>query len=761
MKIIYGKELTAEEKKVATDISLENGIMYDTARLLFYRGIDTPKKARVFLNAGKCGFHSPMLMGGMKDAVNRIARARANSENVLIFGDYDADGICATTVLYYCLKEFGITARTVVPERDEGYGLNIATITELYKNQKIDLLITVDCGISDREIVEQLKNIGIDVIVTDHHEPPEELPDCICVNPKIEGNGYPFSGLCGAGVAYKLGCALIGEKADEYLDVVSLATVADSMDLVGENRDIVVEGLKLFNASNVRLLFKYLIGDSGKQVTAQTLAYNVAPKINAGGRMGDAACALKLFLSSDENEVFSLTAKLCEYNIARQNECDTIYKQAKEIIVSEGLGRDDVILVANENWRAGFIGIVAAKLVEEYHRPVIVFAGHDGYFKGSARTVEGINIHEAISSVKEHLLGYGGHSQAAGVSVSKENFPIFKKAINEYVKKHYSALDLTPVVYADWEITGGVSSTFAKEIELLEPFGVGNRRPIFTAEIDAVESLPLRNGSAHYTYKINALEILDFNGGGNVYTLSLPIKKKILFEINFSVFRKREYIKGYAKGISADYGDYSALKSHIFENELKKICSDGERNFSVLNMGDVESMNDGYGTIFVVSDVDTLKKYPKLKNLSISLFKPEANGCKDCVVVSLKSLPYGYDRIVYLDKPIDTLPCNIKSYVIDEIIGYKVLDEISIERSVFAEYFNKFKALSGNVYNNSAEFCERYLNDGKACEAVFALTVFIELGIMFIKDGRIYYDQKIKNPLTNSKVYSKIYSLKV
>lgn len=761
MKIIYGKELTAEEKKVVTDISLKNGIMYDTARLLYYRGVDTPQKANLFLNAGKGGFHDPFLMGGMKDAVNRIVKARENGENVLIFGDYDADGICATTVLYYCLKQFGITARTVVPEREDGYGLNINTIIELNKSLKIDLLLTVDCGISDREIIEQIKKLGIDVIVTDHHEPPELLPDCICVNPKIEGDEYPFCWLCGAGVAYKLGYALIGDSADEYLDVVSLATVADSMDLVGENRDIVVEGLKLFNTPHIRLPFKYLVGDSGKKVTAQTLAYNVAPKINAGGRMGDAACALRLFLSTDENEIFSLTAKLFEYNIARQNECDAIYKQAKEIIVSEGLGRDDIILVAEESWRAGFIGIVAAKLVEEYRRPVIVFAGHDGYLKGSARTVDGINIHETISSVKELLIGYGGHSQAAGVSVSKENFPLFKKAINERVKKQCGALDLTPVAYADWEITNGVSAAFAREIELLEPFGVGNRRPIFTSEIAAVESLPIRNGSAHYTYKIDSLEILDFNGGGNVYTLSLPIKKKVLFEINLSVFRKKEYIKGYAKGISVDYGDYSALKAHIFENELKKINSDGERIFSAITMREAESINGGYGTLFAVSDVGTLKKYPRLKNLTVNLFQPELSGCKDCIVISPKFLPDGYDRIIYLDKPIDTLACEQESLIVDEFIGYKLVDEISVERDVFAEYFNKFKALSGKPYNNSAEFCERYVNDKNVCEAVFALTVFIELGILLVKDGRIYYDPKIKNPLTNSKVYSKIYSLKV
>ena len=470
MKIIYGKKPSESESLVITKIAAECGILYDTARLLFCRNINTVEKAKAFLNAGKHGFINPFLLDGMKEATERISHAKEFGEKILVFGDYDADGICATAILFNALKDFGVDVLRFVPEREDNYGLNVGIVSRFDAQEKIDLLITVDCGISDRDKIEELKNLGIDVIVTDHHEPPEILPDCIKINPKILGQEYSFHELCGAGVAYKLASALIGKKADTYLDFVALATVADSMDLVGENRDLVVEGLKLFNDKNsLRPCFKYLLGDNNKQVTAQTLAYTVAPRVNAGGRMGDAATALQLFTTNDQNKVFDLAVKLSGYNTARQVECDKIYKEAKAKIQSENLSDSEMILVADENWRTGFIGIVAAKLVEEYARPVIVFAGSDGYLKGSARSVESFNIYDAINSVKELLITFGGHSQAAGVSVSKENFPLLKSALNSYVKDVGAVLDVEQKVYVEWEIDGEFSPRFAKEIEYLEP----------------------------------------------------------------------------------------------------------------------------------------------------------------------------------------------------------------------------------------------------------------------------------------------------
>lgn len=758
MKIIYGKSLTAKQNKAVSYIASECGILFDTARLLFYRGIDTLDKAKAFLNPGKSGFIDPLLLNDMENAVKRIIKAKDNREKVLIFGDYDADGVCATTILYYCLKEFGIIADCFVPERDEGYGLNLNTIEKLREQKGVDLLITVDCGISSADIIEELKNKGVDVIVTDHHEPPDILPNCIKINPKIAGQKYPFTELCGAGVAYKLGSALIGDGADKYLDFVALATVADSMDLVGENRDLVVEGLKLFNNPyQLRSQFKNLLGDTNKQVTAQTLAYVIAPRVNAGGRMGDANSVLTLFTTNDQNEIFDLSAKLCSYNIARQVECDNIYKQAKEKIKRNGLENDGVILVADNAWRVGFVGIVAAKLVEEYNRPVIVFAGHDGYLKGSARSVEGLNIYEVIAQVKDLLIAYGGHSQAAGVAVKEENYTALSKALNERVKNLTSDIDLEQPILVEWNVTSPINMRFAREIDALEPFGVGNRKPLFTTEVEVINSLPLKSGSAHYSFKTEVLDMLDFNGEKNVFPLSLPVSKKVVFEINRSVYKNRESIKGIVRSVHPNYGDFSAIELNIFHNEVKKLSLD-------FSAGDIKIIKEedvvkSANTLYVITDAKNLECYPQLKGLPLNVFSLNSGNLSQ-IVISPIEIPEGFDKVVYLDKPMQVMSCDSEIFVVDDRIGYRNLDKISVDRSDFARNFSTLRNLSGKEYKNAVSFCSKYFDKEERLQTLFTIQVFMELGIFKVNNGRFTFDEKVKNTLTNSRVYSKIYTLK-
>ncbi|MBQ9734957.1 MAG: single-stranded-DNA-specific exonuclease RecJ [Clostridia bacterium] len=759
MKLVYGKTLNADETLTVQNIAKSCDVLFDTARLLFYRNVDTVDKAKRFLSAGKHGFYSPFLFSGMKDAVERISLAKERDENILVFGDYDADGVCATTVLYYCLTEFGIkNLRIYVPEREEGYGLNVDMVTRFNEEKPVDLLITVDCGISDFDKIERLNSLGIDVIVTDHHEPPEILPDCIKVNPKLVGQEYPESVLCGAGVAYKLGYALIGKAADKYLDFVALATVADSMDLIGENRDIVVEGLKLFNdKKTLKLPFKNLLGENNKIVSAQTLAYVIAPRINAGGRMGDANAALELFTAKEPEHIYDLSVKLNGYNIERQTECDNIYHEAKIKIKKYSLETRDVILVKDEKWSAGFIGIVAAKLVEDYGRPVIVFAGHDDYLKGSARSVEPINIHDAITAVKDLLIGFGGHSQAAGVSVSKENFSAFDLALNTFVKNNYGKTDFEQKIYADWDVSDEISERFAREIDMLEPFGVGNRRPIFTTEVGAITSLPLKAGSLHYFFKCKPLEILDFNGQKHVQTLSLPIKKKVLFEINVSTFKSKLSVKGYARAVLPEYGDFNGLDEYILENELSKI--DGERTFKWISRAEFFNGN-GTGTLYAISDPKNLSLYPELSTLPRSLFVPEGKNFSDCIVVSLKEVPDGFSRVIYLDTPVSIVNSDVPCAVVKDVCGYKFIKRLSTDRVDFARIFNQLRLLSGKIYKGSADFAFKYANPVDRQQFVFVTEVFLQLNIFSVKNGIFTYNEKVKNALTNSKLYSKIVLLK-
>jgi single-stranded-DNA-specific exonuclease RecJ len=760
MEIIYGKTPSIDEYKSIMQIASSLGISTDTARLLYCRNINTVEKAKAFLNPGKKGFLDPFMLSGMRLAVERITQARTENQSVLIFGDYDADGVCATTVLYNALNMFGITARTVIPERVDGYGLNLDIITTLHTEKPIDLIITVDCGISDAETINLLKEKGIDVIVTDHHEPPETLPDCIRINPKIKDQAYPFDSLAGAGVAYKLGKALIGDKADLLLDYVALATVADSMDLIGENRDIVAEGLKLLNGKHVRPEFKYLIGDVKKPVTAQTLAYAVAPRINAGGRMGDAKTSLKLFLSNTESEKYDYAVKLNEYNISRQIECDNIYKSAKEKIKQDGGFLDEVILVGDDTWQTGFVGIVASRLVEEFSRPVIVFAGYGEYLKGSARSVDGINIFQAINACKDLLVGFGGHAQAAGVTVEKTQFENLKKALNTYVKTNYGKLDVAKKISVEWEVDKPFSLNFAREIELLEPFGVGNKKPLFATEVGAVKAMPLKFGSPHYSFKTNALEILDFNAENEVEVLSLEIPKKVVFEINLSTYNNNEYLKGYLKAVVPNYQDLTSLKYSVFQNELKKSL-DG-RLYSVEQTTDVSILSgDGYGTLYLASNVTTLSKYPELSNLPISIYTLASKNFSDAVVVSATEIPEGYGRVVYLDKPLSYLKTNAKIYRFTGRETDCYLDSLSVDREDFKEVYTALLTLVDKEYRSSAWAFNRYQPMENGYMFVFGAEVFLELGIFFVKDGILRCDCKIKNALTNSKLYSKICIAKV
>lgn len=760
MKIIQSGVLSEADKKNITKLANDCGILFDTARLLYSRKIDDAKKAKAFLNPSAKGFLDPFGLTGMKAAAEEIENAKRTNKSVLIFGDYDADGICAATVLKKSLEEYGINAKTVVPEREDGYGLNLGIIEKIHKETPIDLIITVDCGISDAEKIESLKKSGITVIVTDHHEPPQNLPDCIVIDPKLPNETYGFAGLCGAGVAYKLAYALIGEKANSLLDFVALATVADSMDLIGENRDIVFEGLKIFN-SELRPCFKFLFNSSGGKITSQNLAFTVAPRINAGGRMGDARSVLKLFSSESEKEIYDLGVKLNEYNIARQAECEKIYEEARKKIIEENLAGDSVILVADEGWKAGFVGIVASKLVEEFCRPVIVFAEQDGQYKGSARSYNGVNIYDAISAQKDILVTFGGHAQAAGVGVEKDKLKTLRTRLNAFVDGVYGKLNFEKTIAVDWKIEGDFSHRFAKEIEMLEPFGVGNKRPVFSVKTGAVSARPLKLGSPHVSFSAAGMEMLYFGGASEIETLGLSTDKEIVFESNVSVFRGKEYCKGYVKSVVADYGDFSSVKDMLFEKsltELKNACEPpiAER------VRALPENKKSFGTIFAVSEYSSLSKYPSLKNLPIFLSKPLHKNFQNCVVVAPRVAPEGYDTAIYLDEPLIYATGFEKSFLVEGLKGYSFVDKISVDRSDFVQVYVQLERLVGKPFKNLNALFDLIADRAEFCreQFVFSAAVFMELGIYYSRDGVLKRDSTAKSTLTNSAIYSKISDIK-
>ncbi len=747
-------ENTADSTKIK-EMAKQLGVMEETARLLFLRGIDTVQKAKKFLSPSKRHFYSPWLLRGMKEAVERIALAKELNQSVVVFGDYDADGVCATTILFRALNDYGVTARLLIPEREDGYGLNFQMVSALNDERKIDLIITVDCGISDAEKIEQLKSKRIDVIVTDHHEPPEILPNCITINPKISGQDYPFSGLCGAGVAYKLAFALIGDKANLLLDYVALATVSDSMDLIDENRDLVAEGLKLFNSNSLRQSFKYLLGEAVKNsITAQTLAYTIAPRINAGGRMGDALSSLKLFVTDSQIEAYDLAVKLNAYNMERQAECERIYREAKAKIIDEKAYLDQVIMVYDASWNTGFVGIVAAKLVEEFCRPVIVFAGYGNLLKGSARSVDGVSIHQAIQSAKDVLVGFGGHSQAAGVTVSLENFHLFKERLNAFVKENYATLDTTKKICVEWEVDQKLSIGFAREIDMLEPFGVGNRRPLFAVKENVVNLCRLKADSPHCNYKSRVGEMLYFNGAEEINSFALPLDKWVVFEINLSTFKNKEYLKGYVKNVVLDYSDLSPAALYAFGERLNRLPNLKEK--TVEKIDELPQFNE-YGTLYAASELSTLQKFPQLSNLAVSFYKPENRSLKSSVVVMPTSIPLGYDRVVYLDTPSVYFDCKDSYQIKDDLATVCAL---SCDREDFTKAFTLLCSWVENNYANRISSYQKQNSKIDGFQLVYCAQVFFELGFFYLENGLLKQNKAIKNSLDNSIIYRWVNALK-
>ena len=469
------------------------------ATVLVNRGIVDDEEIRVFLNPTRSDFHDPYLMPDMEIAVERIIKAIDNQEKVIIYGDYDVDGITSITVLKKFLKTCGLEADYYIPNRlSEGYGLNKAAI-DYIKEKEYTLIITVDCGISGIEEIEYANSLGIETIVTDHHEPMELLPPAVAIVDlkRKDNDTYPFKSLAGCGVVFKLTQALgmrlgIDEKEYlKYLDIVCVGTISDIVPLVDENRVIAKLGLKLVEVTRNPGL-KALLNASGyKVVNSNTISFGIAPRINACGRMGYEEEALKLFLTENLVQASEITERLNKYNRDRQEIEKNIYDEAIKIMEKEDSNAQSIVLGSN-NWHHGVIGIVSSKITEIYFKPsiLICFEGEDG--KGSGRSIPGFDLHEALAETAKYLEKYGGHEMAVGLSLKKNNFNRFKEAFEKYVEEK-DITGIVPIIEIDKQISlKDIDSNIVKQLDLLEPFGEANRRPIFVyknLKIDSIRAL--------------------------------------------------------------------------------------------------------------------------------------------------------------------------------------------------------------------------------------------------------------------------------
>ena len=483
-------------------------------RVLAARGCTDPAAAQALLGQGE-PLSDPFLLTDMDKAVVRIQEAIENEELMVIYGDYDVDGISATAILYECLTSQGAHVRCKLPTRGSGYGLTRAALESL-ASKGFKLVVTVDNGISAVEEAACAKELGLDLIITDHHLPGDTLPDAIAVvDPKRPDDESPFKDLCGAGVAFKLCAALDGCPPEEMLDycgdLAAVGTVADVMPLTGENRTLVKAGLRQLQNTDRPGLEALLeeVGLAGKPVTAENVSYAIAPRINAAGRMDNAVTALQLVMCEDPDRAAELAHKLNEINTKRQETELQIFKAAQELLEQEPERLEDrVMLLWGRDWHPGVIGIVASRLVERTGRPVIVVTiDEHGECKGSGRSVQGFNLHACIGACADLLIRYGGHAMAAGLSVREENLPVLRRRLNDWAARECPVLHTTPLE-CDLPIhLDRVTVESVRKLDQLAPYGAENPTPVFllqNAVLDGVypvsegrhSRLRLRQGNA-------------------------------------------------------------------------------------------------------------------------------------------------------------------------------------------------------------------------------------------------------------------------
>ena len=523
------------------------------ASILVNRGIIDGEKINVFLNPTRKDFYNPFLMPDMEIAVKRIVKAIENKEKIMIYGDYDADGITSITVLKKYLNEIGLKTGEYIPNRlNEGYGLNKDAISKIY-NDGYKLMITVDCGISGLEEVDYANSLGMEIIITDHHEPAEKLPEAIAViDAKRKDNKYPFNQLAGVGVVFKLIQAISTElKLEEkeylkYLDLVCIGTISDIVPLVDENRVIAKLGLKLIEKTkNIGLKTLLNIADL-KKIDSNAISFGVATRINACGRMGFQEEALQLFLTEDSGEATKIAKRLVQFNQERQAKEKQIFEEVIEKIEKDDKDKKCIVL-AEENWHHGVIGIVASKITEIYYKPSILICLEGDKGKGSGRSVPGFDLYTALTKCSDYIEKFGGHSMAIGITIKKENFEKLKEAIEKYAQES-NISDIMPIINIDKEINlKNINIEEVKSLELLEPFGEGNKMPLFLLRNLKIDSIRALSGGKHLKLTLkqdnNIVDAIGFNMGDLSKEYLLGDKVDVVGTIEINSFGNKENIQ--------------------------------------------------------------------------------------------------------------------------------------------------------------------------------------------------------------------------
>lgn len=534
-------------QKLAQAISVSPTI----ARVLVARGVKTFEQAKQFFRPSLADLHDPFLMDGMELAVERAMQAIENGEKMAIYGDYDVDGTNSAAMLYLFFKELGANVDFYIPDRfTEGYGVSTTGIDRLAASG-VRLIITVDCGITAVEQVEYAGSLGLDVVICDHHEAGDRIPAAYAVlDPIKPGCPYPFKSLSGCGVGFKLMQGISTRRGDvesiyPYLDFVAIAAAADIVPLVGENRSLVAHGLRKLNDSprpGLRGLLECAGIKRGNLGTAQ-IVFGIAPRVNAAGRLGDARRAVEMLIEEDEVRAFQRAQELESDNRSRRTIDEETFAEAQKL-VERALLEGDVrsLVIHNPNWHPGVIGIVASRIVEKYYLPTVLLTSVEGVAKGSARSIAGFDIHNALKQCEQHIEQFGGHKYAAGLSVREENIDPLRAALNKFALNQIDDEMLIPQIHVDSEVQlQELTSTFFHIIKQFAPFGPGNARPIFLARNAEVVGYPKIVGKDHLKFRVRSgtgfTEAIAFGMGSRLAELNGGSRYDFVFNIEENEYR--------------------------------------------------------------------------------------------------------------------------------------------------------------------------------------------------------------------------------
>lgn len=748
---------SSEEKRIF-EIANEVGLNKTLTRLLFERGFDCAKKIFDFLNPDIANLAPTNVLSGIQDACALIERHK--NGKILVYGDYDCDGIGASAITYLALTSHGYNADVFIPTRvDDGYGLSVSSLERAVSKHNPSLLITVDCGISSVAEVDFARKLGLDVIVTDHHEPQDELPNCIVINPKLDKGVTEY---CGCGVAFMLVRALFGDAcAFSYIDICAISTIADLVPLTADNRIIASIGLKRISSgtrAGIDALLRVAGHRIGERVDSGDIAFKIAPRLNASGRLSDAEKSFKLLTSNDQYEIRRIADELEKENKLRQELCAATIEDARVMLVDYDLGKYRIIVLENDNWEGGVIGIAAAKIAEEFHRPTVLFSRKNDTFKGSCRSISGVSIYDILYNTKDTLIQFGGHSMAAGLSISPDMVYEFREKANNYIIATYGDTPFLPQYKCDITMSlADVDTSFADDLKKFEPFGMGNPKPVFSSECRALDAAWIKN-TEHIKAKISDnTDFIAFNSADKMNVLRSEMLKTIYYTIDKECFRGKETVRCTYKNM---------LLNEIIPTESELILRYAERYICVhcdkRSVSGIHSTDSLFGRLLITWCIDTFnelrKRYPSYFCALNSL--PSQNPYNTILLAPEGNFGFEfYSDIVLYDDPPEHYTQEIKNnfsakVCVGSIKGH--LPELTPPtRNDLARAFSYIKA-----YFNGKRFPgrkESYVDivkggyDGGYVYYELALDILTEIGVIYF-DGRILRISSEKKELGQSKI---------